>query len=525
MRDITLKDVEAPEYGQRLEPKVCLTASEAYPEFERAFLNAESEIIAGFRIFDPSTRLRSPEGRAIGETWFDLIVHVLKKGVRFYLYISDFDPIAASELHRSTWSSIRMLVAAREVAGAGERFHFVPAAHPARVGIIPTLLFTHRIVRELRRTSRQLSEMEPDERARALRDMPGLRQHLTDDGAGGLKPVWKLPELIPASHHQKIAVFDRRVVAVGGLDLNERRFDTLRHHRPAEETWHDVQIIFEDRGRAELTATHLLHLQRVTGGEVPPPETPGLLRTLSARRTFNAPFLSPHRLVSELSDIHKRRFAEAREFIYLETQFFRDLRTAARLARAARRNPKLKLILIVPAAPEDVAFNGMRRADARLGEWLQARSIRLIRRAFGPRVFIGSPAQPRRSDSEGRDALWGAPIVYVHAKVSIFDDSSAVISSANLNGRSLYWDTEAGVELTHPNDVLHLRDRCFRHWLPEDADAKFHDPRTAMEAWRRLSVQNLRADPTERRGFLLPYDPTPAERFGRDLPGVPNEIV
>ena len=27
------------------------------------------------------------------------------------------------------------------------------------------------------------------------------------------------------------------------------------------------------------------------------------------------------------------------------------------------------------------------------------------------------------------------------------------MSSANLNGRSLYWDTEIGVELTHPDVV------------------------------------------------------------------------
>ena len=140
-------NVQTPKAIQtRLEPLVCLTASEAFPELERAFLNAEREIIAGFRIFDPKTRLRSPEGQAIGETWFDLIVHILRRGVNFTLYISDFDPVAAAELHRSTWSSIRMLVAAREAAQAGKRLRLVPAAHPARVGVIPTLLFTHRIL-------------------------------------------------------------------------------------------------------------------------------------------------------------------------------------------------------------------------------------------------------------------------------------------------------------------------------------------------------------------------------------------
>jgi phospholipase D1/2 len=140
-------------------------------------------------------------------------------------------------------------------------------------------------------------------------------------------------------------------------------------------------------------------------------------------------------------------------------------------------------------------------------------------------VFIASPVQPRASASTGRDALWGAPIVYVHAKVSVFDERAAIVSSANLNGRSLYWDSEAGVELTDPGEVRALRERCFRHWLPDDADEACLDPARAVEAWRRLAVANLRAEPARRRGFLVPYDPTPAERFGRDLPGVPNEIV
>ena len=509
---------------QRLEPTICLTADEAYPELERSFLGAEREIVAGYRIFDPATKLRSPEGRGIGDDWFDLVVHVLRKGVTITLYLSDFDPIASTELHAATWKSIRMLVAAREVAEAGRRFHVVPAAHPARVGIVPKLAFAVLIARELRRSAARLADMAPADRARALRDTPGLRPFLRETDEG-VVPRWRMPELIPATHHQKVAVFDRKRLTFGGLDLNERRFDTLRHERAAEQTWHDVQLFVDDPERAESLATHLLHLQRVTGGLTPPPMAPGLIRTLSARRRHNAIFISPRTVVNEIARAHKRRIAAAKNLIYIETQFFRDLRTANRLARAGRRNRDLRVILIIPAAPEDVAFGGLRRADARLGEWLQVRSLQMLRRAFGDRLFVGSPAQPRRSDSTGRDAIWGAPIIYVHAKVSIFDDGAAIVSSANLNGRSLYWDTEVGVEMTHPDDAARLRERCFRHWLPADAGPVFFDTRTAMRAWRRLAVENLRAEPEDRRGFLLPYNPTPAERFGRDLPAVPKEMV
>ena len=42
---------------------VMITADEAWPAFERAVLSARSHVVAGFRIFDLSTRLRSTEAR------------------------------------------------------------------------------------------------------------------------------------------------------------------------------------------------------------------------------------------------------------------------------------------------------------------------------------------------------------------------------------------------------------------------------------------------------------------------------
>ena len=46
---------------------ILVTAAEAYPALERAFLSAETEIVAGFRVFDLKTGLHSPEALAIGD--------------------------------------------------------------------------------------------------------------------------------------------------------------------------------------------------------------------------------------------------------------------------------------------------------------------------------------------------------------------------------------------------------------------------------------------------------------------------
>ncbi len=272
---------------------------------------------------------------------------------------------------------------------------------------------------------------------------------------------------------------------------------------------------------------HIETFLAVVRGERQPPKLPHLLRTLSRRRSIDLPFLSPMPVLSELARAHADRIGAARRLIYLESQFFRDTSLARTLARSARRNPDLTLVVILPAAPEDVAWKGNEGSDARYGEFLQARCVRIVGRAFRDRVFFGSPAQrkPATPEETGRARLYGAPLIYLHAKVSIFDDDAAIVSSANLNGRSLKWDTETGVALSGADHVGELRRRCTAHWLAGEAEDAFLDPATAMEAWRSLARENARREPAERRGFILPYSAAPARRFGWNLPGIPEEMV
>lgn len=81
--------------------RILLTASEAYPALERAFLAAEIEVLASFLIFDLTTRLRSTKALMIGRTWFDLIFHTLERGVALHFCISDVYSIARAAMHRA----------------------------------------------------------------------------------------------------------------------------------------------------------------------------------------------------------------------------------------------------------------------------------------------------------------------------------------------------------------------------------------------------------------------------------------
>ncbi|MEO1407282.1 MAG: hypothetical protein AAFV54_12450, partial [Pseudomonadota bacterium] len=223
--------------------KPLFTAAEAYPELERLFLSAQSEVRASFRIFDLSTRLRSAEGKAIGQTWFDLIVHTLNRGVTVHFTLCDFDPIVAHDLHAQTWAAARQFYGAAECATAGQLI-FEPAMHPARAGRLPRLAFWPLMIRKLRQHAAELNAMPVAKRKRVCANMPGLRDFLELREGGTVKlKSFGAPEIHPATHHQKLATFDGRTLFIGGLDVNERRFDTQDHNQPAHETWQDISCV------------------------------------------------------------------------------------------------------------------------------------------------------------------------------------------------------------------------------------------------------------------------------------------
>ena len=482
--------------------KVLVTADEAFPALERLFLAAEHEIHAGFRIFDLSTKLRSEQAKKVGETWFDLFQHTLDRGVSISLMLSDFDPIAGTHYHRKSWRSAQQLAAAQEVSALG-KLDFRIALHPAKAGFFPRALLWAKL------------------RAKVL-------DQSTDEYTPGLRPVSpdSFYDISPVTHHQKLAVFDRKTLYIGGLDLDERRFDTPDHQQIASETWQDVQVIVTG-SVAEAAHRHLETLDRTVAAKAgPPPQSPGFLRTVSTSRLF-APFhISPKTVVSEIEEAHLSGISHAKDLIYLETQYFRHQPLADALATAARNNPHLHLIMVLPAAPEDVAFNGSEGKDARMGEHLQASAVSTVRQAFGNRALFCSPAQPRAAQQTGdRSSLAGAPIIYVHSKVSVFDRTEAIVSSANLNGRSFRWDTEAGVHLTDPTHVLQVADRMSDHWMPNSLHLHSSAPHEVVADWRGEIEKNAKNHSGDRTSFLLPYDESEAAHFGENVPFVPNELV
>lgn len=485
---------------------VLITAAEAWPAFERAVLDARAHITMGFRIFDLSTRLRSPEARTVGRDWFDLLAHVLGRGVRVDLTVSDFDPVMATGLHELSWRTVRQGAALTEVTGAGpDRLRVRAHMHPAQAGMLPWLALLPAVLR------------------RKWQTLTGIGAARLEFQAVGLR-MGLLPRLHTVSHHQKVAAIDDRVLYIGGLDLNERRFDTPRHDRPAAQTWSDVQLIL--RGpEARAARHHLETLDAVTAGRTAPPRTPGLRRTLSAPRRFQVPYLSPRTRLSEIEEAHLGAFRSARHLIHIETQFLRSGRIAEGLARAAVRNPDLTAVLILPGLPEDVAFDASDSLDARYGLALQRKAVELVRDAFGPRLTLATPVRPVLAARETHSTLAGSPLIHVHNKVLVRDDDYALVGSANLNGRSMRWDTELAVEITGPDRVAQLRARLIGHWWQAPLPPEAMRPEGLQRWWQAEIARNGLRRPENRRGLLVPYDAKAGATLAQPLPGVTEDIV
>ena len=486
--------------------QVLITAEEAWPAFEHAILKARSHVTASFRIFDMSTKLRSPEARERGDTWFDLLADALSRGVRIRLVVSDFDPVFATELHRLAWKTVRQAAALREIADCPmDQLQVTAALHPAKAGRLPWLAF-------LPAAARRMSK-----RLQALNDAQLSRE------AVRLKKT-KLPDLHTTSHHQKIAVIDDEWLYIGGLDLNERRFDDPTHDRIASQTWSDVQILVRGPEAAEA-ATHInTFLDSIDTCKKPSPLT-HIRRTLSAPRKLQFPYLSPRTLLSEIEEDHLQAFRAAQELIYIETQYVRARGLADRLAREARKRPGLHAIIILPGLPDEVAFSSEIGSDARYGLSLQNDALSTIQDGFGDRLILATPVRPQMAARDTIQTLAGSPLIHVHNKVLVQDADFALVGSANLNGRSLYWDTEAALRVSDPSRIATLRTRLMAHWWFDPLPAEAQAPDSLFPWWAEKIRENNVLSPENRHGFLVPHDSEALQEAWLSLPGVTENIV
>jgi phosphatidylserine/phosphatidylglycerophosphate/cardiolipin synthase-like enzyme len=314
----------------------------------------------------------------------------VKRGVEVRILLADFEPVLADYLHAGSWHTYLRIRGLLESLDESEhhRLQLIVIQHEGEIGWCWRQLLRPILRRRIRRlVEKLLRRGQSDDGGFDTR--PGLWRHLAwEKGqATAFKPA-PPPRLWPATYHQKFVVIDGLQAIIGGLDLDERRWDDHRHRQRANQTWHDMSALIEgpvvaDAARhfarqwnAELPRYRSTVEEWTGSGErrlmldpmnkidiaVPEPPRAGeavvqLARTLSRRN--DSPFaVGPKHFVRELKAAHCQLIGSAKRLLYIEAQFFRSDDAADWIEEALRRNPDLEVIILIANVPEEIAFEG-----------------------------------------------------------------------------------------------------------------------------------------------------------------------
>lgn len=294
------------------------------------------------------------------------------------------------------------------------------------------------------------------------------------------------------SHHQKFVVLrsarqpELDVAFVGGIDLCHSRLDDHSHagdeqRQPMAKVygsrppWHDVQLEVRGPAVADIEAVFrerwedptplsrnpmnkladLLHGDDVHAAALPeqlPAPAPAGSQQLQVLRTY--PKRSPGFPFApdgerSIARAYQKAVGRARRLIYVEDQYFWNGEVVACFAEALRREPELRLIVVIPHHPDQ---DGRFSMPPNLVGRQQALDV--VRAAGGSRVGIYGLENPA-----------GVP-VYVHAKVCVIDDFWVSVGSDNVNRRSWTHDSELSCAI-----VDELADDRQPTFAEPDADA------------------------------------------------------
>jgi phosphatidylserine/phosphatidylglycerophosphate/cardiolipin synthase-like enzyme len=256
---------------------------------------------------------------------------------------------------------------------------------------------------------------------------------------------------VSGSQHQKTAAVRTRqglVSFAGGIDLTTDRWDTPQHrfrdpdaeYEPGDEKpWHDVHTRIRGPAAADIETNFRQRWNdrhdppdRVPAHPAPPPlpDGPHIVQTL---RTFpehasavSVPWrydFAPHGEFG-LRRAYRKAIDTARDFIFMEDQYFISDEISTSLADAMRRSSHLQVILVT--APEPDTFPP---------------AFSLHQNQFVDRM---RGVDPKRVAIYHLVNASGTGI-YCHAKVCVVDDIWAIVGSCNMSRRSLTNDPEISV--------------------------------------------------------------------------------
>jgi phosphatidylserine/phosphatidylglycerophosphate/cardiolipin synthase-like enzyme len=312
-----------------------------------------------------------------------------------------------------------------------------------------------------------------------------------------------------ASHHQKIVSIDDGFAFCGGIDMTGDRWDTRAHadadpgrHRPGGQPympWHDATMALSGDAARALADVARDRWHRAGGRPKQPLETAHDAWPDTIEATFcdidvgiarTMPTHDDEPGIHEIEALFVAQIASAKRFIYMESQYFASRKVAEALAARLDEVNGPEVVIVNPFTAQGwLEPIAMDTARARLMEAL------------------------RRHDHDGRLRMYhpvtttGEPI-YVHAKITIVDDTQLRVGSANLNNRSMRLDTECDIVVdADRNDDPVLRDTIAN--LRHDLIAEHLDTSIETIAATLADTGSLIATVERLRGSgrtLVPYE-------------------
>lgn len=272
----------------------------------------------------------------------------------------------------------------------------------------------------------------------------------------GSKVKLKLDHAHPpmSAHHTKLVVIDDCIAFCGGIDMTMGRWDTRTHdeNRPGRRTprgkplrpWHDATTCVTGDAARALGELARLRWQKATGEELAPPPAsdsicwPASLTThftdIDVRIARTAPEYDGETQISEIEAATLDIIRSAKRSLYIESQYFASRKIACAIIDRLKE----------PEGPDVVVINPF-EADG----WLEIKTMDAARVVLMDMVH--------RADVHDRFRILyphneqGTPI-YVHAKIMIADDEVLKVGSANLNNRSMGFDSECDIIIRAQTD-------------------------------------------------------------------------
>ncbi|HEY4028827.1 MAG TPA: phospholipase D-like domain-containing protein [Caulobacteraceae bacterium] len=328
----------------------------------------------------------------------------------------------------------------------------------------------------------------------------------------------KLP--LGACHHQKMIIVDDSLAFCGGGDIGPDRWDTPKHldddprrqktrrDNKCFDSRHEVMGLVDGDAARALAQLFRDRWRRATGERVEacpprakpawPGEIPPAFEAISTGISRTSATWKDHAEVRECEALHVEAIRAAQACIYMESQYFTSPLIAEELAERLRE-PDGPEVVLISTEHSPSYFDQVTMDRTRL-------------------EFIG---RLKHADRGGRLKVYcpvtsmGLPII-VHAKLTIIDDRLLRIGSANINNRSMGFDTECDLSLeastaAHRAEIIRLRNKLLSHWLgcPETPMEKAIETHggvgTALEELRSIGHCRLRPICLERLGPLASF--------------------